>query len=132
MIRKTGVNNNSMKPHKTEGHINGHSNGQNSKLRYKSLIIDSEKYRTTFTRKFENRHRWIEPDEKKIISFIPCTIIKVFVKEGQAVNRNDEMLVLEAMKMQNTLYFPYSGKISKVYIKAGDKIPKGFVIAEYY
>jgi len=47
------------------------------------------------------------------------------------VIKNDEMLVLETMKMQNTLYFTFSGKIKKVNIKAGDKIPKGFVIAEY-
>ena len=119
------------KTEKTESGNNNHSNGPASKVRFKSLIIDSGKYRTILTGKFEKRKRWIKPDEKKIISFIPCTIIKIFIKEAEEVNKNDEMLVLEAMKMQNTLYFPYSGKISKVNVKVGDKIPKGFIIAEY-
>jgi biotin carboxyl carrier protein len=125
------MKNNTQKNSKSTAGNNKQENNLNKKVRYKSLVIDNEKYRTTYTRKFENRKNWIKPDEKKIISFIPCTIIKVFVNEGQEVKKNDEMLVLEAMKMQNTLYFPASGIIRKVHVKAGDKIPKGFLIVEY-
>ena len=131
MTRKSGIENNTLKNNEPVSNTKGQENGLNSKIRYKTLIINSEKYRTTLTKKFENRKKWIEPDNKEIISFMPCTIIKVFVKEGQNVKKNDEMLLMEAMKMRNTLYFAFSGKIKKVNIKAGDKIPKGFVIAEY-
>lgn len=125
------MKNNNQKNSKSTADDDRQENNLNNKTRYKSLVIDNEKYRTTYTGKFENRKKWIEPDEKKIFSFIPCTIIKVFVKEGQQVKKNDEMLILEAMKMQNTLYFPASGKIKKVNVKEGDKVPKGFLIAEY-
>jgi len=130
MIRKAGIKNNTFKI-KKPAVMNNVDDATNGKVRYKTLIINYEKYRTTFTRKFEQRKVWVEPDEKKIISVMPCTIIKLFVKEGQQVNKNNEMVLLEAMKMQNTLYFPFSGKIKKLNIKEGDKIPKGFIMAEY-
>jgi acetyl/propionyl-CoA carboxylase alpha subunit len=106
-------------------------NNIDNKIKLKTLIIDGGKYRTFLNRKFAKRKKWIKPDEKIIISFIPCTIIKVYASEGKNVNKNDEMAVIEAMKMQNTLYFPVSGRVKRVNIKAGDKIPKGFVMVEY-
>jgi biotin carboxyl carrier protein len=106
-------------------------NNSDNKIRFKSLIIDGERYRTFHNRKFAVRKNWVKPDEKSVISFIPCTIIKVFAREGQSVKRNDEMAVIEAMKMQNTIYFPMDGRVRRVNIKTGDKIPKGFVMIEY-
>ena len=100
-------------------------------IKLKTLIVDGEKYRTSLNRKFENRKKWVKPDKKSIISFIPCTIVKVFANEGQRVTRDDEMVLIEAMKMQNTIYFPMAGKVKRVNIKTGDKIPKGFVMVEY-
>ena len=100
-------------------------------IKLKTLIIDGERYRTSLNSKFENRKIWIKPDKKSVISFIPCTIIKVFANEGQSVTKDDEMVLIEAMKMQNTIYFPMSGKVKRVNIKNGDKIPKGFVMLQY-
>jgi biotin carboxyl carrier protein len=112
------------------GNRKGNHHNDN-KIKLKTLIIDGEKYRTFFNRKFANRKKWIKPDSKSIVSFIPCTIIKVFAKEGQKATRNKEMAVIEAMKMQNTIYFPGTGIVKHVNIKTGDKIPKGFVMVEY-
>jgi biotin carboxyl carrier protein len=103
----------------------------NNKTRYKTLVINGEKYRTTFNRKFTGTKKWAKPDDKKMISFIPCTIMKVFVSTGQRIERNDEILLMEAMKMQNTILSPVSGIIKNVNVKEGDKIPKGFVMIEF-
>ncbi len=100
-------------------------------IKLKTLIVDGERYRTSLNRKFENRKKWAKPDSKSVISFIPCTIIKVFASEGQRVTKDDEMVVIEAMKMQNTIYFPMDGKVKRVNVKTGDKIPKGFIMVEY-
>lgn len=121
--------------HKKAFHIsnrdNNNDNADDNKIKLKTLIIDGEKYRTFFNRKYANRKKWTKPDKKTIISFIPCTIIKVFAAEGQSVTKNDAIAVIEAMKMQNTIYFPVSGTVKRVKIKTGDKIPKGFVMVEY-
>ncbi|MBN2212845.1 MAG: acetyl-CoA carboxylase biotin carboxyl carrier protein subunit [Bacteroidales bacterium] len=101
------------------------------KIRYKTLMIHGEKYRTLFPNKFRNRKKWQKPDEKIILSVLPGKVVEVFAKENGLVRAGDTMLVLEAMKMQNTCYYPHSGRIKKVNVKKGDKIPKGFVMVEY-
>lgn len=100
------------------------------KVRCKSLIIDSTRYRTRYNKKFENRKTWKNPDPKKIISFIPGTIVKVFIKEGQKVKEGDNMLVLEAMKMKNRVKFPVEGTVRSIRVKEGEKIPKDYVMIE--
>ena len=108
-----------------------HTGRNEDKVKLKTLVVNGEKYRTAYTAKYANRKKWIRPDDKRVISFIPCTIIKVFVSAGQKVDRNDEIVVMEAMKMQNTIHSPVSGIVKNVNIKAGDKVPKGYVMIEY-
>lgn len=101
------------------------------KIRYKTLIIHGEKYRTLYTDKFKNRKKWQKPDDRNIASVLPGKVVKVFAAEGNSVTKGDTMLILEAMKMQNTYYYPHSGRIKKVNVKVGDLVPKGFVMVEY-
>jgi biotin carboxyl carrier protein len=107
------------------------STNGNKKVRYKTLIIHGGKYRTTFTRKFENRKAWQKPNEKKILSHIPGTIKEIYIKEGDRVMKGDNLLVLEAMKMLNTIVVPHDGKIKKIHVTKGGKIAKGYVMAEF-
>lgn len=99
-------------------------------LRYKSLIIDGTKYRTLLNHKFENRKNWIRPDPKKVVSYIPGTIVKLFVSEGQQVEKGEIILILEAMKMKNLVVFSISGKVKAVNVSEGEKVPKDYVMVE--
>ncbi len=101
------------------------------KLKCKTLIINGEKYSTLFTEKFENRKKWEKTDTRKVLSFLPGTVLELYTKPGDMVEKDEIMLVLEAMKMQNTYYYPHSGRIKNVNINVGDRIPKGFVMIEY-
>ncbi len=100
------------------------------KVRCKSLVIDNTKYRTRFNVKFENKKHWETPNHKKILSFIPGTVIKIFVKEGQVVKEGDNMLILEAMKMKNKVKFPVDGIVKSVRIKEGEKVSKDYLMIE--
>jgi len=99
-------------------------------IRYRSLVIDGTKYRTLLSHKFENRKNWISPDPKKVVSYIPGTIVKLFVREGQQVEKGEIMLILEAMKMKNLVVFSTSGKVKTVNVSEGEKIPKDYVMVE--
>ena len=101
------------------------------KIKCKTLVIQGEKYRTLLTKKFENRKKWEKPDTRKVVSVLPGTVVELYTKTGDMVDKDEVMLVLEAMKMRNTYYFPHSGKIKSVNINVGDKIPKGFLMIEY-
>ncbi|MBN1118312.1 MAG: acetyl-CoA carboxylase biotin carboxyl carrier protein subunit [Bacteroidales bacterium] len=98
--------------------------------KYQTLIVHGTKFRTLFNKKYENRKKWSKPNENHILSFIPGTILKVMVKEGQKVSKDTPLLILEAMKMENTLFAPISGKVKKVNVKANDKVPKGTLLIE--
>ena len=105
-------------------------NGDDKKVRCKSLVIDGTKYRTNYNKKFENRKDYVSPDPKKILSFIPGTIVKLYVKEGQEVKPGDNMLILEAMKMKNRVVFDRGATIKSVKVKEGEKVPKNYLMVE--
>jgi biotin carboxyl carrier protein len=96
--------------------------------RLQELNIHGDIYYTTFTRKYENRQHWARPNVKEVISYIPGTIRQILVKEGETVKAEQKLLVLEAMKMMNTIYSPLTGKIKSVLVKEGDRLPKGTVM----
>ena len=58
----------------------------------------------------------------EILAPMPGTIFKVHVKEGDDVVEGQELLVLEAMKMENPIVSTAAGKVTKVDIKVDDKV----------
>lgn len=55
-------------------------------------------------------------------------VIKVNVALGQKVEKDDTLIILEAMKMENKLIAPVSGVISSINIKEGDILNSGAII----
>jgi biotin carboxyl carrier protein len=94
------------------------------------LNIDTSLYKTRVSRKFENRIPYKAADPLSVLSFIPGTILDVLVKPGQEVRKGDDLMKLEAMKMQNLLKSGIDGKIKKIVVKKGDKVSKGTKLIE--
>ncbi len=46
----------------------------------------------------------------------------VSVEAGQRVEEDDELLVIEALKMENPVYAPCDGTIKEVKVRKGDKV----------
>jgi biotin carboxyl carrier protein len=59
---------------------------------------------------------------------MPGRIIKVFVEEGEEVKEGQPVLVLEAMKMQNEIKSPQSGKVTRINPKAGESVEAGALL----
>ncbi|MBE5319634.1 acetyl-CoA carboxylase biotin carboxyl carrier protein subunit [Pedobacter sp. MR2016-19] len=55
---------------------------------------------------------------------MPGLVLKVLVEENAEVKKGDNLLVLEAMKMENILKSSTDGTVKKVLIKQGDKVEK--------
>lgn len=84
----------------------------------------SLEYKTKITKKFANRKPWLAPNPNEIRSYIPGTVLKINVSEGQKVKEGKSLMVLEAMKMQNQIEMPFTGRIKKICVEQGSKIPK--------
>ncbi|MFU8843818.1 MAG: acetyl-CoA carboxylase biotin carboxyl carrier protein subunit [Bacteroidales bacterium] len=97
---------------------------------FKTLIVDSVKYRTLFNEKHKLRKPYVKKDERKITAFIPGTIREVFVKSKKKIKAGENLLVLEAMKMKNVLIAPFDGVVKSVNVKTGDRVSKDQVLVE--
>ncbi|MGH9678542.1 MAG: biotin/lipoyl-containing protein, partial [Candidatus Acidiferrales bacterium] len=53
---------------------------------------------------------------------IPGAISSIVVELGEEVKKGDRLLVLEAMKMQSTVYAPVDGKVTQKLASVGDKV----------
>lgn len=96
----------------------------------KNLVIQGAVYKTTYTQRFENRVKYVTPDPNELYSFIPGTIIDLFVKTKQKVKEGETLLLLEAMKMENQVRMPFDGEIVKIHVKKGEVIPNRHLMIE--
>jgi len=56
---------------------------------------------------------------------IPGVVSKVNVLPGQKVERGDDLLTIEAMKMFNVMRSPSNGTVATVHVKEGDRVVQG-------
>jgi biotin carboxyl carrier protein len=61
---------------------------------------------------------------------LPGLVLQVKVKEGDAVQAGQPIVVMEAMKMENVVPAPHNGTVGKVLVKEGDSVAEGDVLLE--
>ncbi|HLE12387.1 MAG: hypothetical protein A2504_01265 [Bdellovibrionales bacterium RIFOXYD12_FULL_39_22] len=71
-----------------------------------------------------------EAEHGGMLSPMPGKIFKILVKEGEAVAKNQPLLIMEAMKMEHTIKANGDGKISKIHFKEGEVINGGVNLIE--
>lgn len=62
---------------------------------------------------------------------MPGLVLSVLVAEGTEVKKGENLLVLEAMKMENMIKSPTDGIIKKMEIKQGDKVEKNQILINF-
>ncbi|MDQ2081789.1 acetyl-CoA carboxylase biotin carboxyl carrier protein subunit [Xanthobacteraceae bacterium Astr-EGSB] len=56
------------------------------------------------------------------------TILDVLVDPGDTVEADEELIIIEAMKMQNLIYAPVAGTVGELRVKPGDKVEPDAVL----
>jgi biotin carboxyl carrier protein len=59
---------------------------------------------------------------------MPGVVLEVLVAAGATVTRGDPILVLEAMKMRNTIRSPRDAVVTEVAVEAGQPVGPGDVL----
>ncbi|MBP6453676.1 MAG: acetyl-CoA carboxylase biotin carboxyl carrier protein subunit [Bacteroidales bacterium] len=97
---------------------------------YETLQIfpNARNYKTNLTKKYRNRKQWKRPDPQEILSVIPGVVTSFSVELGSHVNKGDEIMIYEAMKMQNIIRAPFDGTVEQIFVKTGEKVAKGVVM----
>ncbi len=67
----------------------------------------------------------------KILSPMPGKITKILVTEGQEISAGQNVLVMEAMKMEYTLKADVSGSVEKISCAVGDQVVLGKQLVKF-
>ncbi|HEX5171316.1 MAG TPA: acetyl-CoA carboxylase biotin carboxyl carrier protein subunit [Cyclobacteriaceae bacterium] len=62
---------------------------------------------------------------------MPGLIVDLRVKEGDKVNVNDPLIVLEAMKMENIIKSPGAGTVKSIRVEKGESVEKSQILIEF-
>lgn len=65
---------------------------------------------------------------KKITSPLPGVIVEVNVKVGDTVKAGQQVAVLEAMKMENSIESEFAGTVTAVHVDKGNSVLEGAAI----
>ena len=65
---------------------------------------------------------------ERVLAHITGTVWKVLVQVGDVVAADQELLILESMKMEINIEAPHSGTISRIIAKEGTLLKEGTVI----
>ena len=61
---------------------------------------------------------------------LPGNIFKILVKEGDEIKTGDNLLVMEAMKMENDIRAEKSGTVAAIKVSEGEAVLQGAVLIE--
>nr|KAF6369981.1 propionyl-CoA carboxylase subunit alpha [Myotis myotis] len=71
-----------------------------------------------------------EDTSSTLRSPMPGLVVAISVKPGDMVSEGQEICVIEAMKMQNSMTAGKTGKVKSVHCKAGDTVGEGDLLVE--
>ncbi|HEY9088174.1 MAG TPA: biotin/lipoyl-containing protein [Anaerolineaceae bacterium] len=62
---------------------------------------------------------------RTVVAPIPGTIIAITARPGDSVTHGQELCVLEAMKMKNSIRATRPGKVEKIHVEVGAQVRQG-------
>ena len=68
--------------------------------------------------------------DSNISSPMPGTVVEILVKEGDEVEDGKGVIIVEAMKMETTLYAAKKGKVSKINVSEKEQIDADQILVE--
>ena len=64
----------------------------------------------------------------EILAPLAGNVWEVLVEVGAKIEEDDEVLVIEALKMENTVYATSAGTVKEIKVKKGDSVQDGEVL----
>ena len=66
---------------------------------------------------------------QEVLAALSGNVWKVTVEVGDTVEEDDELFVVEALKMEIPVYSPCDGSVSEIRVKKGDAVEEDDVMA---
>ena len=65
-----------------------------------------------------------------VVAPLPGTITQILVKVGQQVKAGDTVVMMEAMKMENSITAEYDGTVKAILVQQGSQVQSGEALVE--
>jgi acetyl-CoA carboxylase biotin carboxyl carrier protein len=66
---------------------------------------------------------------QELIAPVAGKILRIGIAPGARVEEDDEVLVIEALKMETPVYAPCDGAVTEIKVKEGDMVEEDDVLA---
>ena len=93
------------------------------------IHLDGADYELRKVTEFEEEFEETE-DEGSLSSPMPGRIVKLLVKPGATIKKGQDLLVVEAMKMENKVISPFDGIVKEIFFSEGDQIEANIPLME--
>ena len=97
-----------------------HANGR--------LLVNGKEVRLSLAdprNRRRNGNNNADSGRRDVKAAMPGKVIKILVEPGQSVEPAAGLLILEAMKMQNEVRSPGTGRVTSVHVAVGDTVASG-------
>ncbi|KAJ5191316.1 Methylcrotonoyl-CoA carboxylase subunit alpha [Penicillium cinerascens] len=89
-------------------------------------------YRLTVPRaKWMEKALGLKDVANSVLAPMPCKVLRVEVQAGQAVEKDQPLVVIESMKMETVIRSPQRGTIARVVHQQGDQCKSGTPLVEF-
>ena len=96
-----------------------------------TIALNDTVYETTLTKKYAQRKPYAPKDPSRLTAIIPGLILELRVSPGDQVRSGHDLLVLEAMKMQNHITAHDDVTVKALHVAVGDTVTKGLLLMEF-
>jgi biotin carboxyl carrier protein len=96
----------------------------------RNVFIDGMVYRLAVPARIAAKKTGGPKAEGNLNSPISGKVVKVMVKEGDTVEEKQDLMIIEAMKMEHKIKAPYPGKVRKVNFTVDDRVDIGQLLLD--
>ncbi len=102
-----------------------------------TVVVNNNEYVVSIANHLDQliKEMGFEVGKAKIVNAIkapmPGLILEINVTVGQEVQEGDNLLILEAMKMENSFDSPRAGVIKSIAVEKGQAVDKGQLLIEF-
>lgn len=121
------------------GQLNLLINGQrilaytaNQKNHHFVALVDRQARHYEFSTAQATRRKGTSSEGGSLKAQMPGQVIQVMVSEGDAVEKGQALLILEAMKMEIRMVAPSGGKVTRLLVKQGETVERGQQLIELH
>lgn len=104
---------------------------QRSVLKKQDIVLNGIEYHIESVLDLDQAEPEEELKDDKVQSPLPGKVYQVMVKSGDKVKAGQDLIIIEAMKVEHSLCAPGDGAILDVHVQEGEQVEQGQLLIDF-